>query len=391
MRPSKHTSHQLLKSINQQKVLHLIFAEGPISRVELTHKTGLSQQTVTNIVNRLLEENIVMEGEDLMPLEAGSGRKRVPLAFNSSNYYSLGLELASKYIRGCIYNFRQERVARTEIQTNRYESSDHLLQQLNAVIDELLKQVRERGKIKGIGISVQGLVDSRQGILLRAPGLGFQHIPLKQMLEEKYAMPVYIENDANLLAVNENMSGCLSDSMNNITLKLDYGIGGAIVSDKQLVSGSTFVAGEFGHYKAFSGSDAYPCHCGGTGCITTLASISGLAATKNYTLAMFEQGVRNGDESIVRLYALVVDAVALAISNIVTFLNPDRVLLTGRVLHTFGEALISELRGKVMSNVPITSRGVQILYMEHIPDETELAAGLVLKRVFEIPLDTLSL
>lgn len=52
----KQTSHMLLKSINQQKVLFLIYSEGPISRVELAEKTGLSRQTVTNIVNRLLKE-----------------------------------------------------------------------------------------------------------------------------------------------------------------------------------------------------------------------------------------------------------------------------------------------------------------------------------------------
>ena len=58
----KQTSHMLLKSINQQKVLFLIYSEGPISRVELAEKTGLSRQTVTNIVNRLLKEKIIVTG-----------------------------------------------------------------------------------------------------------------------------------------------------------------------------------------------------------------------------------------------------------------------------------------------------------------------------------------
>lgn len=95
----KKSSHMLLKSINQQKVLFLIYSEGPISRVELSEKTGLSRQTVTNIVNRLLEEKIIVAGE-LIDLEAGSGRKRVGLHINSGSFYAIGLELAGKYIRG---------------------------------------------------------------------------------------------------------------------------------------------------------------------------------------------------------------------------------------------------------------------------------------------------
>lgn len=390
MHSLKNTSHKLLKSINQQKVLYLIFSEGSISRVELAHKTGLSQQTVTNIVNRLLEDGLVFEGEH-MPLEAGSGRKRVALSVNSSSHYALGIEIAGKYIRGCVYNFRNERLSSTKRSVDKYKSIDNLLQLLHEVIDELLEQVPELAKTKGIGISVQGLADSKQGILLRVPGLGFLQLPLKSLLEEKYELPVYLENDANLLAVNENMNGCLSGSTDNITLKFDYGIGGAIFSDTRLISGSTFVAGEFGHYKAFTGPEAYPCHCGGTGCLTTLLSISGLQFNTGQTLEAFQQAVRSGDESMLHLHDTMIRTLAVAISNLVTFLNPDRVLLTGRVLESWGSDIVTKLKETLMESVPMTSRGVELLYMEQMPDETLLAAGLVLKHVFEIPLDALSL
>ncbi|TMV43891.1 ROK family transcriptional regulator [Paenibacillus mesophilus] len=390
MQPQKSASHKLLKSINQQKVLHLIFANGPISRVELTHMTGLSQQTVTNIVSRLIQDDLVVEGETL-PLENGSGRKRVSLAVNSSKFYAIGIELAGKYIRGSVCNFRYEHLGTAERRTKKYETPDHLLQLLVEVIGELLQQVPDVGKTKGIGISVQGLVDSRQGVLLRTPGLGFQRIPLKQQLEQQFELPVYIENDANLLAVNQNMSGSLSKSSSNITLKFDYGIGGAIVADNQLISGSNFVAGEFGHIKGFTGPDAYPCHCGGTGCLTTLASTSGLAKAAGCTLDAFAEGVRSGDEDMNRLYDKIVGAVSIAISNVVTFLNPDHVLLTGSVIAAFEERIVADLTKKIYDNIPQTSRGLHILHLSQMPDETELAAGLVLKRVFEIPLDTLSL
>ncbi|WP_054957353.1 ROK family transcriptional regulator [Paenibacillus dakarensis] len=385
----KQTSHMLLKSINQQKVLFLIYSEGPISRVELSEKTGLSRQTVTNIVNRLLKEKIILIGE-LIDLEGGSGRKRVGLHINSSHFYAVGLELAGKYIRGKVYNLRQEAIASAERTSNKYGSIDVFMQLLHEVIDELLTQV-PNSKIKGIGISMQGLVDSQHGIVLRTPGIGFHRLPLKQLLEDKYNIPVFIENDINLLSVNENMYGRLKDSNNNITINFDYGTGGAIVHNKQIIAGSSFVAGEFGHYKGFYGEDAYPCHCGRTGCLTTLASSSGLSASIKCTLEEFAEGIRTGDPKFLSLYEKIVDGIAIAVTNIITFINPDSLLITGRVIHTISPEMFNEIKARVMHELPVTVNNVQLIYLHDNPDETKLAAGLVIKHAFEVPLDTLSL
>lgn len=382
------TSQQLLKSINQQKVLHLIFNEEPITRVELAEITGLTQQTVTNIVNRLLQEDIVVEGT---PSASSRGRKPVPLTVNVTNMFAIGIELAGKYVRGALHNFRYDLVGEARRPVDRYLNEDHILATVCEVIEELLELAPERSRIKGIGLSIQGLVDSKKGIALRIPGLGWGRFPLQERLENKYDMPFYLENDVNLLAINENMYGSLRGSSNNITLKFDYGIGGAIVADNQLLTGSTFAAGEFGHYKAFTGANAYRCHCGGTGCLTTLASTSGLALNVGLTLNEFAEGVRAGETRSAELYETVVTALCLAVSNVVTFLNPDQVLMTGKLLEVLGDWLIPAMDERIMANVSETCRGVRLSYMRQKPDEPALATGLVLKRVFEVPVDSLSL
>ncbi|MDQ0897784.1 MULTISPECIES: ROK family transcriptional regulator [unclassified Paenibacillus] len=382
------TSQQLLKSINQQKVLHLIFNEEPISRVELAELTGLTQQTVTNIVNRLLQEDLVVEGT---PIGSSGGRKPVPLTVNVMNMFAIGIELAGKYVRGALHNFRYDLVGEARRPVERYLNEDHILATVCEVIEELLELTPERSRIKGIGLSIQGLVDSKQGIALRLPGLGWGRFPLQERLENKYDMSFYLENDVNLLAINENMHGSLKGSSNNLTLKFDYGIGGAIVADNQLVTGSTFGAGEFGHYKAFTGANAYRCHCGGTGCLTTLASTSGLAVNVGLTLDEFTEGVRAGEPLMAALYETVVTALCLAVSNVITFLNPDHVLMTGKLLEVLGDRLIPAMDERILANVPETCRGVRLSYMRQKPDESALAAGLVMKRVFEVPVNSLSL
>ncbi len=384
----KVKSHQLLKSINQQKVLYLIYTEGPISRVELAEKTGLTQQTVTNIVNRLLEEKMVLEGT---PMTSSAGRKPVPLTTNSSYMFALGIEVAGKYISGSLCNFRQEPIGRTYRDVEKYESEEHLLTVIRSVIDELMTDLPDKSQIKGVGMSVQGLVDTKRGFALRLPGLGWGNFPLLERMEDAYGLPFYFENDVNLLALNENMNGVLSGSDHNITLKFGYGIGGAIVVGKKLVTGSTFVAGEFGHYKAFSGEDAYKCHCGVSGCLTTLASASGIFRNEGLTLEEFSSRVRARDRQAVRLFRTIVSAIELAVSNVVTFLNPDHLMITGSVMELFGDLLMPDLKRHVLENIPETCRGVKIIHLPHPPAETTLAAGLVIRKVFEIPVESLSL
>ena len=105
----------------------------------------------------------------------------------------------------------------------------------------------------------------------------------------------------------------------------------------------------------------------------------------------FAEALRSGDPEFVRLYELVTEGIADAIANIITFINPDTVLLTGRVLRTISPDMFSDVRSKVINRLPIIVNNVTLQYMDQKQDETKLASRLVTKHVFEVPIDTLSL
>lgn len=378
----------MLKSINQQKVLQLIHSEGPISRVELSKRIGLTQQTVTNVVNRLLEDSIVLEGE---PIPGEGGRRPIPLTVDKASLYAIGIEVAVKYVSGSLVNFKNEVIAEAKVDVTVFKHEEQPLACVEQIIQTLLRKASQPSRVQGIGCSIQGLVDAASGIVLRSPGLAWRNFPLKKRLESKFQLPVYIENDVNLLATVESYQGRLADADNSIILKLDYGIGGAVVFQNQLYPGSTHVAGEFGHYKAFTGSDALKCHCGGKGCLTTLASISGLTGHKKLTLEQFSRQVTEGNEEAVALFLLITRGVGQALANIVTFLNPDHVLLTGKWIETFGERLVADLRWQLLELTPESCRGVRLLPNEEPMNESVLAAGFAVKHFFEVPLNSLSL
>ncbi|TMV52116.1 ROK family transcriptional regulator [Paenibacillus mesophilus] len=385
MQANKPTSNKLLKSINQQKVLRLIYTDGPISRVELAEKTGLTQQTITNIVNRLLQDDIVLE---MTPTASSGGRKPVPLVIDGSSMYAIGVEVAVEYVRGSLMDFQNKRIY--EVTKRKNGNEGYPLRYIIGAVDELLQHVPDRSRLKGIGCSIQGLVDSRQGTVIYSPGLGFRNYPLRDRLEEAYGLPVLLENDVNLLALVENLKGTLAASQNNITIKLDYGIGGAIVANNQLCAGANHVAGEFGHYKVETGEQALKCHCGAKGCLTTIASISGLRRS-SWTLENLRAGVSEQEPEAKAKFKQIVDAIGIALGNVITFLNPEHVLLTGALVDELKELLVPELKERIRSNVPETCRGVELVCLPATPNESISAAGLVINEFFDVPLEQLSL
>src|SRR5699024_7042493 len=194
-------------------------------------------------------------------------------------------------------------------------------------------------------------------------GLRWKDFPLKSKLREKYQLPIYIENDANLFSLVENLNGSLRNSKDNISLKFDYGLGGALVLDKKLVQGSNYVAGEFGHLKVFTGDDALKCHCGATGCLTTLASVSGLFRNGGFTLDQFNEGVRNNDYEAMMLFNKVKQAMVMAASNLITLFNPDHILITGELNDEMQDVFVPPLKEGSMKSSPETLQHVKHLHL----------------------------
>ncbi|MCZ8516056.1 ROK family transcriptional regulator [Paenibacillus filicis] len=376
----KLSSPKLMKNINEQRVLNLIFHEEPIYRVEIAEKTGLTQQTITNIVSRLLKDQIVLEGN---PAASTGGRKPIPLRINRSGMYAVGVELTVKRIRVVCVDFNQELVRQYEQDIEFYTDGNHTLQVLVEGIEELLNDPLLRSRTKGIGISVPGLIDSSKGLVHSAPGLHWNQLKLADALEERFGLPAAIENDVNVIAEYENAYGLLAASENNITIYFDYGIGGAIVVRKEISTGSHRVAGEFGHTKAFFGDKAVRCHCGGMGCLTTKASIGGMEKTLGIPLVEIERLLRDGDAAIVSYLNEMAETIGGGLANIVTFFNPDHLLLTGKLMQTLGFYMVPLIEQELRRVVPKFCEGVQIVSIMHAPDRAKSAASLAINHMFQ--------
>ena len=149
----------------------------------------------------------------------------------------------------------------------------NLLPSINSISNfiTLIKTFINENKIrnlKGIGIGCPGIIDIKKGLILWLPNIkGWENVPLKKILEKEFECKVYLDNDANLMALGEFKYGAGRGYKNIICLTLGSGLGGGVIIEGRLLHGRGFSSAELGHIPVTLGGRK--CSCGNRGCIET--------------------------------------------------------------------------------------------------------------------------
>lgn len=152
-------------------------------------------------------------------------------------------------------------------------------------IDRSLQQAAiSLSGISAIGLGIPGISNPRTGILFSSPHLPlWKNVPVRDLIENESGIKTFLINDANAAAMGELTYGAARDACNFIYVTISTGIGGGIVINGELYTGSCGTAGEIGHMTI--DDDGPPCNCGNKGCWETLASGTALARMAKERLA----------------------------------------------------------------------------------------------------------
>lgn len=236
--------------------------------------------------------------------------------------------------------------------TEAAKGSHNLTKNIFSIIENVIKD----NEIKGIGISTAGQVNNITGEIIFATEAfpGWTGVKLKKIVEEKFNILCYVDNDVNCAALGDMWKGSAKDSKDFICLTLGTGIGGAIVLDGNLYRGNNFIAGEFGHMTIYK--DGEKCTCGGNGCFERYASTSALISRAKRELNLSEDSNINGKVIFEKMengekdYIKIVDDwgydVALGLKNIIYIFNPSLIVIGGGV-SAQGEFLISLIESQL--------------------------------------------
>jgi glucokinase len=218
----------------------------------------------------------------------------------------------------------------------------------------------------GVGIGVPGPTDPGTGVLLEAPNLAAddQNLPLREMLQPVFGVPVAVENDANAAALGEHRFGAGRGADDMIYITISTGIGGGLILGGQLAHGAGFTAGEVGHMVlAPEGRDV--CGCGRTGCWESICSGTGMArqgraaiadgrapglAAKataqadGITPALLVAAAADGDPTAAAIIARAVTYNGVALMNLIHILSPALIVIGGGLTHAWDQVIAPGVR-----------------------------------------------
>lgn len=191
--------------------------------------------------------------------------------------YYIGVDLGGTTIKVGLINDEYKIVQTAVCDTKAERPTSEILKDMAFLCKEVIKKENISEKdVDSIGIGCPGLIDPIEGIILTSPNLRtFNNTNVKKEIQKYIDLPVYVENDANVAALGEVVSGAAKGAKSALVITLGTGVGGGIIIDGKIYSGAFFGAGEVGHH-TITFDKEYLCGCGRTGCWEQYASANAL-------------------------------------------------------------------------------------------------------------------
>jgi len=335
-----------VRKLNRSLILEKLRTGSTYSRSGLAVETGLNASTVSNIINDLLTENLVIETELQQPEVGRPGRL---LELNPRGGCAIGVEINVDYLLAIATDFTANILWRKRVPISPGEGQEKILTELESIIIEGLN-VAEVAVLNplGLGIGVPGLVDYRDGRLRVAPNLEWIDVPILDIFRKRFDMPVFVENEANAAALGEYYFGAARGVDNFIFLSAGYGLGGGILLDGKLFRGSYGYANEVGHVTFDAGGEI--CGCGKRGCWETFvgprvverrvrrilrAGADSVIRTmaggelEQITFEIVLKAASEGDEVALSALHEIGRYLGIGTANLINIFNPEMIVLGG--------------------------------------------------------------
>lgn len=359
------------------RILDLIIRGRARTRPALIEQTGLGRTVVVQRVEQALELGLI---EDTGSVASRVGRAPRKLSFRAG----VGRILVS------VYGARRVELGITDLMGNVLASQaeewdislgpERSMQFTSERFDEMIAELGREVPIWAAAIGVPGPVEFASGRPVAPPIMpGWDGYDIRGWVEDRYGLPVWVDNDANLMAMGEYLHGD-HDAEDLLFVKVGTGIGAGIIAGGEIQRGSNGAAGDIGHI-ATAGSEI-PCRCGQLGCLE--ATAGGWALVRDAEVEAREgaskwlaerlehrggvlhlddivEGVRGGDPICVQLVTGSARAVGESLATVVNVVNPAVVAIGGSLGRT-GDTFLAPAREHVFRRTaPLASRSLRVV------------------------------
>ena len=295
--------------------------------------------------------------------------------------YYIGIDLGGTNIVAGVVDENYKIISKASTKTNLPRPEKEIAADMARVSVQAVKEAGlDMNQIEWVGIGTPGIANSEKGIIECSCNLGFDNTPMVDYIKEYIDKPVFIENDANAAAYGEYVAGAAKGAKNAVCITLGTGVGGGIIIDGRIYSGSNFAGAEIGH--TVIEVDGPECACGRRGCFEVFSSATGLirmtkeamdndkdtlmhkiTAERNgkVTARTSFDAMRMGDKTAKAVVDKFIKYLAAGITNTINIFQPDILCIGGGVCNE-GDPLLLPVRALVKKEV----------YTRNSPKNTEI-------------------
>jgi predicted NBD/HSP70 family sugar kinase len=321
-------------------VFTAVLTEGPLSRVSLARRLGLSSAAVTKAARPLIDMGYLHELAATERTGPGAGRPASPLAVRADREFFVGVKITADELIGVVCDLCAD-VRATAHRPLTDPDVEAVLTELGVLVDKLLDGPGDyRSRTRRLGLAVSGDVDRTTGLVRYSPFLHWHNVALSQRAARITGLAVTVENDVKALTAAEHWFGEGVGVESFALVTVGTGIGCGLVVNGRLVSGSHGVAGEIGHIAVdATGPD---CHCGGRGCVEAIAGTDAIvrqardrSGRPELTIDDAVALARGGDERVGAVFARAGSAIGSGIAAVANLVGPARIVVSGEGLAAY--------------------------------------------------------
>ncbi len=354
----------VIKNSSRAAILDAIRRAKRIARIDLAHATHISPATVTTITADMLRHGLI---EEVAPEEGKAqsrrGRPRVDLKLRADAFLVAGLKISDVTISAVLMDFEGTVVHQHKHHRDQTPSSVRsFIAQIQQALQATFEgSAYEMSELSAVGVGIAGVVDAERGFVHWSPLLDTQNEKLGPLLEEELGLPIFLDNDANLVAMAEQYLGDAQDLQNFLVVTIEAGVGMGIVIDNKIYRGARGCGAEFGHTKVQL--DGALCRCGQRGCLEAYVADYALLREASFNTAPIQDmsteqrlhdllsAARNGDPTAQSIVNRSSRIFAMGLANLVNLFDPELIILAGERMsfdHLYAEEVIEAIKSSIV-------------------------------------------
>ena len=280
--------------------------------------------------------------------------------------YRIGIDLGGTNIAVGVVDDGHAIVSRVSVPTMASRPAAEVVRDMGGAVEQVLARAGASvADCRSMGVGSPGTCNSADGVVERAYNLGWDHVPVCRMLEQRFGIPCRLSNDANCAALAETVAGAAVGRRDMILITLGTGVGGGILTGGHLLEGARGLGGELGHYRTHA-LDGVDCTCGAKGCWERYAATTALVRAAQEKDPDWKDGraifaaAEAGNETVLALLDHWTDEIAQGLAGMVHIFNPQLILIGGGV-SAQQKLLIEPIAAKVKASVmPAFAEGLEV-------------------------------